>query len=644
MADTILIPKDTPDWQQILSDVESARNTSQTARDEAKTQADISEIFASTSAGGSDIYSSISNGLSNTSEGDYFAVRDNSTLEVYENDSSGSGYTQISKFELRAYIESDGSILEVRDSNGNLAFELLSDGTISIKDAYISQQERTVVGAIQDLESLFSVIGDNNNLIELQDVDGNTFGFLNRDGIFKVSDVFSGKANKTLSNTAKLSEQNKGDIFEIEDDYLRTVNPDVYDTIRRKWYSGLDVDIESLRSDIRRANYVEPFDRHEEEVENASSSTYDGLGSPNWVRVGDYEWLLIYNGIKGGQGDFDPKDLVYRRVSYDEANDSFSIGSRQILVEEGQSYFGLSSKTFPIIFPGSAVKLQKGANSGRIIVTFSAVDSNREYGALGLIYSDDNGYTWSTPQDILRNVYPQVDPTNNNSDWTSTNPNSQSLVELRRGGPNEGRLVQAFWHKDQDDTAPFGVEMVYSDDQGSTWNQGLSVDVSGTPEASDLNETSMAQARNGDLVAIIRTDGGNTLSGRYHYLVRTPDGETISEQRGEPSAQSSETRTWLLQANNWPAIDGVENKPKLMFLSIQERGDTPDLGRADMRIFLSYDNGENFDIQKRIKRRDAGYCAIETMPEHRFIIAYEDSGRKFINLRSISLSDIYSIQ
>lgn len=45
MADTIKVPKDTPDWQSILSDVESAESSAKTARDDAQQAVtDISEL------------------------------------------------------------------------------------------------------------------------------------------------------------------------------------------------------------------------------------------------------------------------------------------------------------------------------------------------------------------------------------------------------------------------------------------------------------------------------------------------------------------------------------------------------------------------------------------------------------------------
>jgi len=91
MSDTILIPKDTPDWQSILNDVQSARNTSISAKNDAISAKNNAEDIAADiqSFGGIDgSVRSESNLPSSTGSGEFYYVVN--TSSYYEDTGSGS--------------------------------------------------------------------------------------------------------------------------------------------------------------------------------------------------------------------------------------------------------------------------------------------------------------------------------------------------------------------------------------------------------------------------------------------------------------------------------------------------------------------------------------------------------------------------
>jgi sialidase-1 len=204
---------------------------------------------------------------------------------------------------------------------------------------------------------------------------------------------------------------------------------------------------------------------------------------------------------------------------------------------------------------------------------------------------------------------------------------------MRMNTEHQGRLVQAFWHKDEEDKLNTGVELTYSDDHGQTWNQGASVPNTFDGHG-DFNEVAMAQADNGELVEIMRADSGPDKN-NYQFLFRSPDGgETISETEEKPSAESSETRSELIQANQRFG----DTAPKLIFLSIRTRNN----GRFDLRAKFSYDYGDEFhdEAEYQIEPNETEYSAIDVMSKDRFLVV-QGKGRDELQIKTFSLSDIY---
>lgn len=127
---------------------------------------------------------------------------------------------------------------------------------------------------------------------------------------------------------------------------------------------------------------------------------------------------------------------------------------------------------------------------------FSPVPTSYIY----MIYSDDNGKTWS-------------DPVNLNSQIKTDNDSFMGVCPGRgiqiKSGENEGRLIFMTYYRDTQ-TAVQKFASVYSDDNGKTWKTGEAVSL--TEEIYNLSETQLIQFDDGTLQSFSRSTIGKVVS------------------------------------------------------------------------------------------------------------------------------------
>jgi len=128
-----------------------------------------------------------------------------------------------------------------------------------------------------------------------------------------------------------------------------------------------------------------------------------------------------------------------------------------------------------------------------------------------MIYSDDDGSTWSEPEDITKDV-------KRPKEVTSIASGPGRGIELTQG-KKKGRLIMPF------NQGPYGewkVYAVYSDNQGKSWKYG---DIAPAGTAGMANEVQMVELRDGTLMLNARSMEGNN-----HRLIAysKDDGETWS--------------------------------------------------------------------------------------------------------------------
>lgn len=144
-----------------------------------------------------------------------------------------------------------------------------------------------------------------------------------------------------------------------------------------------------------------------------------------------------------------------------------------------------------------------------------------------LIYSDDDGRTWSEPREVTREVKRPEKVTS-----TAAGPGIGIQLE---GGPHSGRILIPF------NQGPYGHWEVYaaiSDDEGRTWRYGKPA-----PEGSPghANEVQFVELKDGSVMLNARNQGGGK---RRKIAISHDGGENWSETRDdaaliEPVCQAS---------------------------------------------------------------------------------------------------------
>lgn len=227
--------------------------------------------------------------------------------------------------------------------------------------------------------------------------------------------------------------------------------------------------------------------------------------------------------------------------------------------------------------------------------------------------SKDDGKTWSEPRDISRMVKPEH--------WINAN-SPGAMIQLSQG-EYKGRIITGLWgavNEPGQKGRAWEVVVVFSDDGGNSWNRTPPLK---DPEKGFPNECQIAEAANGDLVLILRNQGGEVLRNQGGEVLRK---KAISKDGGR----------------RWSVIETDETLPSVACMGSivkgPKRGDGWDLwasfpsakGRRNGQIAVSQDFGESFEIRK-IVSGDFGYSATQVSPDGKSLLCfYETDGYKVI--------------
>jgi len=219
-----------------------------------------------------------------------------------------------------------------------------------------------------------------------------------------------------------------------------------------------------------------------------------------------------------------------------------------------------------------------------------------------VVRSDDDGRTWSKPENLTRNL--------KKSDWRLLAPSPTTGICLADGTmvmPVQGRI-------ETDD--PFSA-LIISRDHGVTWT--LSKPATGAI----ASESQVAQLSDGSLMLNMRTEQlVGSLSEKYRSVYITNDlGETWS-----PHATNRNT---LIESGCNASLLSVklntksEIKQILLFANPHSQKN-----RTHQSIQVSYDNGKTWPAEKRIlldEYRGAGYPSLARINKDEIGIVYEGS-------------------
>jgi sialidase-1 len=209
-----------------------------------------------------------------------------------------------------------------------------------------------------------------------------------------------------------------------------------------------------------------------------------------------------------------------------------------------------------------------------------------------VVYSDDDGKTWSKPRDITQAIQATIEP--KKKCWI---PGPGAGLVMRHE-KYAGRLV-----------IPMGFAplVVYSDDNGETWKGG-------GWGGSDGGEAKCAELLDGSLLfngrtgqkkraLSIVTEGGTKNAEKTWYADDLPD----------PSCQGAIIR------HSWP----TGGKPGLLLYS----GPGVDAARAQGTLFGSYDDGKTWPWKQTYYEGGSGYSDACVLPDGRVAVLFEKDGK-----------------
>lgn len=250
------------------------------------------------------------------------------------------------------------------------------------------------------------------------------------------------------------------------------------------------------------------------------------------------------------------------------------------------------------------------AETGRIaLITTHNPASNHNLRTPFLQYSEDDGRTWSEPQDIGEDI---SDP--DWQKWLATGPGAG--IQLT-AGPHAGRMVIGMNHegylRNEEEDHYSGGNLAFSDDGGLSWQRGAIDQLS--PSFLKPQELSLAELPDGRILVSARDQHGSAEGSRAF---------AISSDGGETFDSSFETDSELYTPVSQGAITSFVNsngEDRVLF-----SGGSHPRARVVMSIRSSFDGGaswQTWDEGRVINWGNAGYSDITPLSNGKLGMIYE---------------------
>lgn len=239
-----------------------------------------------------------------------------------------------------------------------------------------------------------------------------------------------------------------------------------------------------------------------------------------------------------------------------------------------------------------------GTDHEKDIHARTAKDTRRVF----VLYSDDDGLTWSSPREITPSV--------KREDWTWYATGPCHAIQLQKGR-HKGRIVVSCNHglfKDGKGAGSYS-HLIYSDDHGQTWAIG------GEGER-DGNESTVTELKNGDLMLNMRgprhknraDNGSCRLVALSHDQGLTLEPQYYDRALTEPVCNGS--------------IINYAPKGKLTETLLFSNPDHP-TKRKDMTVKISRDSGKNWQTAYQLSDIAAAYSDMVVLPNGDLGVMYE---------------------
>lgn len=245
---------------------------------------------------------------------------------------------------------------------------------------------------------------------------------------------------------------------------------------------------------------------------------------------------------------------------------------------------------FPKFHGTQDTALVQDRETGRI---FGLMIHKHEKGKLYLIHSDDDGLTWSKPDNIGRHFRKQ--------DMKLLCPGPGTGLQTA-----DGALVYSFYTsyavKKGEPKRPTESFMIYSNDHGQSWQSGGLISAHAT-------ETQIAESLGGGLIAICRSNG---QKGRMKNFFN-PKTKRWYEAKPDLTFPMTSCQGSLISFK-----DKATGKHCTVYV-------TPTKGRNQGTAFLSFDGGQSWSYSRKINEGYFAYSSMTLLPSNEIALIYEGS-------------------
>ncbi len=309
---------------------------------------------------------------------------------------------------------------------------------------------------------------------------------------------------------------------------------------------------------------------------------------PAIITADDNSLVVLVDKRKYNETDLpEDIDLITRR-----STDNGKTWSEPVTIAEGTGRFqGFGD---PGIVKTKSGKLITVFVGGQGLWTSTPEKPNRTYVSESL----DNGVTWSKPRDITPQLFGSECSDPVRQKWLASFCAAGRGIQTR-----DGRIMFVAAVRE---TSEYSLNnyLYYSDDEGVTWNVSEKAFTGG-------DEAKVVELNNGDILMSIR----NKHKGKRIFVVSKDNGVTWNLTKSHDNLIEPACNGEIIRYTS--VLDGYE-KDRLLHTLPNHISD-----RKNVTMFVSYDEGDSWPVQKSICPTASAYSAITILPDGTIGVFFE---------------------
>ncbi len=329
--------------------------------------------------------------------------------------------------------------------------------------------------------------------------------------------------------------------------------------------------------------------------------------------------LLAFAEGRASLSDHAANDIVLRR----SLDHGLTWGALQLLHDDGTNSLNNPCVVQDALTGRILLMYQRypyGCHESCVVPGYTGANICRSF----LLSSDDDGATWSEPQEITEQVKPPAP-----ADSVCSGPGIG--IQLRHPGADgipgtaddrAGRLVMPFNHGEAGSV--WRVYAVFSDDHGVTWSYGAIAPAGA--EAGYGNEVQMVELSDGRVLLNARNQGGL----KYRKVATSADGGAT----WSPLADDTELIEPTCCASVLRLTDPLDGQANRLLYA----GPYSQSSRVNGRVWLSADDGGTWPTHREVYTGSYAYSILTALADGRVGVLFERDNYAKISFSRVPLA------